>query len=506
MRICPECGRNYSNDAVVCAFDGMPLSTGTTRGWEQGKASDPEPGDVIGVYRVVEKIGQGGMGMIFKAEHVRLGRQVALKVLKSKLVERLDVVARFFKEARAVNDIRHPHIIEVHDFVEIADEDPPLVYMVMDLLEGQNLGARIRRGGPLGAADVVTIGLQVTDALRAVHEKGILHRDLKPENVFLLATDDGAIRVKLLDFGIARAFGKHRPDGDTKPGSAVGTPEYMSPEQILEKELDPRTDVYALGLLFYEMLTGRAPFKGESYGEVMIRQVKAAPAPIASLRADPVPEALDRLVMRCLEKDRDRRFRNMIEVREALLEMGHDTLESAPIGAVSRPRQGRVIGLAAILLLLGAAAVAWALLSGGEEPPAAPPVAAPDPAPDPDMTVMAAPAADAATAPIATSDSEPKQGQRPVVRHARSRKRRAETSPVANAGAELSERKSARRSKEAPKKRAQPSAPSKKPERRAQPSAPSKKPERRAQPSAPSKKKKVPQKRNSTLDPFALPR
>jgi serine/threonine-protein kinase len=375
MRICPECGRNYSDDAVVCAFDGTPLSTGTTQSWEQNRGADPAVGDVIGAYKILEKIGEGGMGVIYKAQHVRLGRHVALKVLKSKLVARSDVVNRFFKEARAVNEIKHPNIVDIYDFVEVADQDPPLVYMVMELLAGENVSQRIRRLGPLKNDQVTIISGQIADALNAVHRVKILHRDLKPENVFLLQTKDSSLKLKLLDFGIARTFGSERPSGVvTGPGSAVGTPEYMSPEQILEKELDERSDIYSLGVLLYAMLTGGPPFSARSYGEVMVKQVNEEPEPIESRRPEgDISPALIELVMKCLKKDPDRRFQSMTEVQEALKRLGYfgqDATLFAPEIKQKRSRLGPVlVGVLGVMVLLAAAAGAWTLLSEpGPEP------------------------------------------------------------------------------------------------------------------------------------------
>ncbi len=321
MKVCPECARSYSDEAVVCAFDGSPLSAGSTGSWEGKRGAEPVAGDVLGQYRILGKLAQGGMGVIYKAQHVRLGRHVALKVLKSDLVRRSDVVQRFFSEARAVNEIGHPSIVDIIDFVEVVDADPPLVYMVMELLTGEDLGRRIRARGPLDPQLAAAIADRIADALAATHRVQILHRDLKPENVFLLdPNEDGTLKVKLLDFGVAKAFGERKRQDMTDPGSAVGTPAYMAPEQVLELELDERTDIYALGLLLYEMLTGSVPFHAASYGEVLIKQVKERPEAIRRRRSAgvAVPPALERIVMTCLEKDPARRFQTMGHVRAAL--------------------------------------------------------------------------------------------------------------------------------------------------------------------------------------------
>jgi serine/threonine protein kinase len=358
MKVCPECARSYSDEAVVCAFDGTPLSTGSTAAWEAIKSAEPTPGDVLGQYRIVERIGRGGMGVIFKAEHVRLGRQVALKVLRSGLIKRTDAVQRFFTEARAVNEIGHPNIVDIIDFVEVVDADPPLVYMVMELLKGESLGERLKRSGPLSPAEVQLIALQIASALSATHEKQILHRDLKPENVYMVGTDDGSVKIKLLDFGVAKAFGGRKGADLTNPGSAVGTPAYMAPEQILERPLDARADIYTLGVLLYQMLTGDVPFKSRSQTDLLVAQVKTPPVPVGEHRPD-IPDPLQRVVMTCLEKDPDQRFPDMAAVRSAL---------EAVIGTeVDRPllppRKAPLWPLFAVsaVLVLASGVLIWAL-------------------------------------------------------------------------------------------------------------------------------------------------
>jgi len=378
MKVCPECARSYSDEAVVCAFDGSPLSTGSTGSWEGKRGAEPIAGDVLGQYRILGKLAQGGMGVIYKAQHVRLGRHVALKVLKPDLVRRSDVVQRFFAEARAVNEIGHPSIVDIIDFVEVVDADPPLVYMVMELLTGEDLGRRIRARGPLEPAFAAVIADRIADALAATHRVRILHRDLKPENVYLLDSEDGSLKVKLLDFGVAKAFGERKRQDMTDPGSAVGTPAYMAPEQVLELDLDERTDIYALGLLLYEMLTGSVPFHATSYGEVLIKQVKERPESIRRRRSagTAVPPALERVVMTCLEKEPARRFQNMGQVRAALaaaVDLELPALPLASAAAVAPPPPPRLRSRARPLLVLAGALLAaaitvgvWFLLSPGE--------------------------------------------------------------------------------------------------------------------------------------------
>jgi serine/threonine-protein kinase len=429
MKVCPECARTYSDEAVVCAFDGTPLSAGSTAAWEAIKSAEPKPGDVLGQYRVIERIGRGGMGVIFKAEHVRLGRQVALKVLRAGLVKRTDAVQRFFTEARAVNEIGHPNIVDIIDFVEVVDADPPLVYMVMELLTGESLGERLDRAGPLSPTTVRQVALQIASALSATHEKQILHRDLKPENVFLVATDDGSVRVKLLDFGVAKAFGGRKGADLTNPGSAVGTPAYMAPEQILERELDARTDIYTLGVLLYQMLTGDVPFRAANRTDLLVAQVKTPPVPVGVKRPD-IPEPLQRVVMTCLAKEPDQRLLDMAAVASALeASVGTDVDRPLP------PRRAPLWPLFAVsaVLVLASGVVIWALgtVPAPDEPAGATEVQTREfrgPAPVamiPDSGPVHRPQADAGVASAATPDlraparSEPRRRRRPWKRRRR---------------------------------------------------------------------------------------
>ncbi|MCC6747486.1 MAG: serine/threonine protein kinase [Deltaproteobacteria bacterium] len=276
-------------------------------------------GHVLGTYRILECIGRGGMGVVYRAEHVLLGRPVAIKILLPELARRADMVLRMFREARTVNQIGHPNIIDVVDFVHRTDDDPPLVYVVMELLAGQDLCTRVTRSGPLGIDDALALATQMADALSAVHRAGLMHRDLKPENLFLVGQPDGTLRVKILDFSLAKGFGKRRLLEMTEPGSPVGTPCYMAPEQILTRDVDHRSDIYAFGVVLYYALSGRVPFQGRSFEELLRKQQQAVP-PLSGLdlRVDPLAAAFEALVRRCLARDPKDRFQSMDEVLAAL--------------------------------------------------------------------------------------------------------------------------------------------------------------------------------------------
>ncbi|HET9625262.1 MAG TPA: serine/threonine-protein kinase [Kofleriaceae bacterium] len=284
----------------------------------------PQPdfliGQTIGNYRVTEKLGEGGMGSVYLAEHPAIGKKVALKVLHSEFSNNQDVAARFFNEARAVNDIGHPNIVDIVDFgiLQASGGRDQLVYFIMEYLAGVTLSQLIRTEAPLPPERALQIGIQVADALAASHRCGIVHRDLKPDNIILLQRGRERDFVKLLDFGIAKltggsAMGSHR----TRTGIVMGTPAYMSPEQCEGKDsVDLRTDIYALGIVMYEMLTGRVPFLGEGYGEILVQHLTQPPTPVSRFRM--LPAHVEAVVMKALEKRADLRYPNMDEFMRAM--------------------------------------------------------------------------------------------------------------------------------------------------------------------------------------------
>ena len=269
-------------------------------------------GRSIGNYKIVRAIGEGGMGTVYLAEHPMIGKRVAVKMLRPDLGTDPGLVSRFFQEARAVNEIRHPNIVDISDFGKTEDG---IVYFVMELLEGRSLRDRLNAEGPLPIDDAVTISRQVCDALAAAHRAGIVHRDLKPDNIFLLADPTGALRSKLFDFGVAKLLGEQEKQVGHKTiaGSVVGTPFYMSPEQALCQEVTAAADIYAMGVVMFEMVTGRVPFAAEQL-VLLLNAILKEPAPPASQFRPDVPAFLDRLILRCLEKDPGARPRTMEEV------------------------------------------------------------------------------------------------------------------------------------------------------------------------------------------------
>ncbi len=265
---------------------------------------------VLGSYRLLEVIGRGGMGTVYRAEHVKLGRDVALKLLRSDYAQRRDAVARFFQEARAVNRIRHRNIVDVTDFVEL---DGGTTFIIMELLEGESLSKLMRTPGALDATRALNILIQICDGLAAAHDVRIVHRDLKPDNVVVTRTSDSGDLVKLLDFGVAKLLQQQEEDVGLKTaaGSVIGTPAFMSPEQAGGLSVDARSDVYSLGAIMYEMFTGQPVFKARSFGEYVRRHLNDVPIPPSQTpRGGHVQPRLETIIMRCLEKSPEKRFQS----------------------------------------------------------------------------------------------------------------------------------------------------------------------------------------------------
>jgi HD-like signal output (HDOD) protein len=284
-------------------------------------------GQTIGSYRVTRELGEGGMGCVYLAEHTLIGRKAAVKVLNPAIASDPEVVSRFFTEARAVNDIRHPNIVEVTDFGRFG----AYYCIVMEYLEGETLAARLGRVRVFDEPGVVRIMKQCTSALGAAHEQGLVHRDIKPENIFLRAHPDYPDFVKLLDFGIAKLLTADESVGHkTKTGSVLGTPSYMSPEQCLgEAALDIRSDVYSLGVVIYQMLTGQLPFMADTLGRLIVCHVNEPPVPPSVINPG-VSRAMNDLVLRALQKRPKDRFQSARDMRDALERLLPASLRGAP--------------------------------------------------------------------------------------------------------------------------------------------------------------------------------
>ncbi len=305
-------------------------------------------GEQLGSWKILREIGEGGMGVVYLAEHTLIGRKAAIKLLRAELSSSKDIVGRFFNEARATAAIKHSGLVDVLDF---GHAPSGAAYIVMELLEGMALGHRLEDHGALPLDAALPIMRQIAAAVGAAHAKGIVHRDLKPDNVFLVNDDvAGGLRVKVLDFGIAKLMGESTKGMvKTQTGSTMGTPLYMSPEQCRGLgDIDRRADIYALGCIMFEMVTGRLPFDGEGPGDIMASHLKE-PAPPPSSFAPTLPRLLDVLVLKMLAKKPVERPQTMEEVISLLdaaagRRMTIPTLALAPIKGVALAPEGFAAG------------------------------------------------------------------------------------------------------------------------------------------------------------------
>ena len=390
---CPVCQRSFAEPGF-CPFDGKPLVEGTAGGAPDkhdahdtvvDKSTETRPGlgatshplkavsahegreailasfrkaggeydrlvgeTLDGRYFVQRKIGEGGMGVVFAVKHAVIERPLAIKVLKREVMRDSAVIQRFIQEAKAASRIGHPNIVDVTDFGKTPDG---MTYSVMEYVDGTTLSKVIKTTAPLPAERAVRIASQIARALAAAHAKGIVHRDLKPENVFLIDRDGRPDFVKIVDFGIAKVQpveGSPDPNAPrlTRAGSVFGTPEYMAPEQASGRgDTDHRVDVYALGVILYEMLVGKVPHKGESMIRTIAMQMLDPITPPSQVNPDlGVPPALEAIVMKALAKKRDERYATMADLLAALEDLGPALAAASEAGsAASTTRDAAVL-------------------------------------------------------------------------------------------------------------------------------------------------------------------
>jgi len=334
LKICPQCGAEYELDQRFCPQDGTTLRLKNATGDLVGSI-------VADRYHVLSKLGEGGMGQVYLAEHVRMGRKSALKVMNPAMVKDADAISRFNREAANASHLNHPNVADVYDFGETSDG---IIYLAMEFVDGPPLRRLIEEQGPLSPQRASLIVRQTADALAAAHDMGIVHRDLKPDNIMIARDRDGGDVVKVVDFGIAKAA-DNAAQKVTKTGLVVGTPEYMSPEQLAGDKLDGRSDIYALGLVAFNMLTGKLPFPADTVQESMIMRLTESPRKLAEMRPD---IAWSGDVQACLDKalarDANARYAAATEFGRSL-SLALEQMAAPASGLAARPSGARPEGV-----------------------------------------------------------------------------------------------------------------------------------------------------------------
>ena len=335
MRQCTKCGRQFEGNETVCPDDGAILEGGVS--FEKravGKTLE-------GKYRIDGFLKRGGMGAVYRGTHLMLNKPVAIKLIKPELVSSSEVVQRFLREARAAAHLSHPNIVTVHDLGQTPDG---MLYIVMELVPGSSLKEVIQAEGAWEAKRVVRLVKAIASALGVAHRNNVVHRDLKPQNIMVTRDSDGNEIPKLLDFGIAKTLEPTSP-ALTSTGMVLGTPHYMSTEQAKGAPADRRSDLYALGVILYEMLVGSVPFDDASIPQILIKHLTEMPLPPSSVNPG-VPPGLEAIVLRLLEKDPDRRYQNAEELIEALDGVEDIAVEIAAAPTIAVPAPTRDVTLA----------------------------------------------------------------------------------------------------------------------------------------------------------------
>ncbi|MBI2376412.1 MAG: serine/threonine protein kinase [Deltaproteobacteria bacterium] len=397
MPICPVCNARWPAGQATCPLEGATLvqdvdGAARTHPSEPPQAptslddveilSRPDPeleaGASVGEYLVEAKVGEGSFGTVYRAAHPLIGKRVAIKVLSGSYSADAQVSARFLSEAQAVNRIAHPNIVDIFSFGRLADGR---LYYVMEYLDGESLDKRLAQKGRLSLSEAAKLLRPIARALDAAAARGVAHRDLKPANVMLGTTADGEVVPKLVDFGIAKILGADRPKLEqTATGSPIGTPYYMSPEQCRAEAVDPKTDVYAFGVMLYQVLTGELPFKGPSFLEIMMKHVERDPVAPSRIRPS-LGAQVDRLVLSLMAKSPDARPAKLVPVID---ELGLLAVRSVDLEASIPPEEitAPFVKLRPLPRLPIALALVAAILSGTWWATREPEEGVADPAPD----------------------------------------------------------------------------------------------------------------------------
>ena len=341
---CPDCGLPHDASQTLCPLAGHAALRGNSLPPRLAPIRappwpPPERGlvgkTIGGKYMVCRVLGSGGMGTVYEAEHIAIGRRVAIKVLHAVQARGKEAALRFYREARAAGCIGHPNVCEVYDLDTLDDGRP---YLVMEKLAGDTLGGRIAAKGKLPPRDIVHILVQVLSALIAAHAKGIVHRDIKPENVFLVERSGCSPLAKLLDFGVSKATAARVGSSDsevdlTRRGMVMGTPNYLSPEQARgDRDLDTRVDLYACGVILYEGLTGQRPFVAPNHADLLHAILRATPRPASDLRRA-LPSAFDAVIAKAMARNRDDRYATAEQFQRDLRSLRDGSAETIRLGA-----------------------------------------------------------------------------------------------------------------------------------------------------------------------------
>ena len=381
MKVCPVCATKYGDDVKFCPSDGQTLRSATPVADLVGQV-------VADRYHVMQKLGEGGMGQVYLAEHVKMGRRSAIKVMNPSMVHDPDAIARFNREASNASRISHPNVCAIYDFGETSDG---LIFLAMEFIDGEPLTDLLERQGALPLARATHIFLQTANALQAAHDLGIVHRDLKPDNIMLTKGRGSADTVKVVDFGIAKAVGGDASGQKvTKTGLVMGTPEFMSPEQLSGDTVDGRSDLYSLALVFFRMLSGKLPFEATTVQEAMIKRLTEEPAKLTEARPDlSFPPGLQPAFDTALARTPAERYQTVAKFAGDIAAVtGRPVTRSVPateaktelidtptIRTAAPPARSRrpVLVVAATLVVILASGGAWMVLSGGGKAPSVAP-------------------------------------------------------------------------------------------------------------------------------------